>query len=154
MLGQESAAAFTRILFEVFHGVTLERAVASVHLSRSIMEALEAARTADPHGPPETVDRLGGGLVAEEALAIAIYAARVGRDVEHGLRIAVTHGGDSDSTGAVAGNLLGLLHPAGTLAHPWRSEIECADLIARDLAAAREPGDGFAEDYRDRYPGF
>lgn len=113
--------------------------------------------TARPNGAPQTVERLGGGWVAEEALAIAVYAARVGRDVEHGLQIAVTHSGDSDSTGAVAGNLLGLLHPVETLNHRWRSDIECADLIdriARDLAAARDPGNGFAEDYCDRYPGF
>lgn len=157
VLGQEAAVAFARILFEVFHGATLERAVGSVRLSCPIMMALEAAMTARPDGAPETVERLGGGWVAEEALAISVYAARVGRDVEHGLQIAVTHGGDSDSTGAVAGNLLGLLHPAETLTHRWRSEIECADLIdriARDLAAARKPGDGFTEDFCDRYPGF
>lgn len=157
VLGQEAAVAFARILLELFHGATLERAVDAVSLSRPIMAALEAAMTVRPDGAPETVERLGGGWVAEEALAIAVYAARVGRDVGHGLQIAVTHGGDSDSAGAVAGNLLGLLHPAGTLGHRWRSEIECADLIeriARDLAAAREPGTGFAEEYRDLYPGF
>lgn len=157
VLGQEAAVAFARILFEVFHGATLERAVGAVSLSRSIMEALEAAMTARPNGAPQTVERLGGGWVVEEALAIAVYAARVGRDVEHGLQIAVTHSGDSDSTGAVAGNLLGLLHPVETLNHRWRSDIECADLIdriARDNAAARDPGNGFAEDYCDRYPGF
>lgn len=157
VLGQEAAVAFARILFEVFHGATLERAVGSVSLSRPIMMALNAAMAEPADGTPENVERIGGGWVAEEALAIAVYAARVGRDIEHGLQVAVTHGGDSDSTGAVAGNLLGLLHPAETLAHPWREDIECADLIdriARDLAAAREPGDGFAEDYWDRYPGF
>ncbi|QXI66090.1 ADP-ribosyl-[dinitrogen reductase] glycohydrolase (plasmid) [Paracoccus marcusii] len=157
VLGQAAAVAFARILFEVIHGATLERAVGSVSLSRPIMAALEAAMTARPDGAPETTERLGGGWVAEEALAIAVYAARVGHDVEHGLQIAVTHGGDSDSTGAVAGNLLGLLHPAETLDHRWQGEIECADLIDRiasDLAVAREPGDDFAEKYRDRYPGF
>lgn len=157
VLGQEAAVAFARILFEVFHGATLECAVGSVSLSHPIMTALEAAMTAQPDGTAETVERLGGGWVAEEALAIAVYAARVSRDIQHGLQIAVTHSGDSDSTGAMAGNLLGLMHPAETLAHRWRSDIECADLIdriARDLAAAREPGDGFAEDYWDRYPGF
>lgn len=157
VLGQEAAVAFARILFEVFHGATLECAVNAVSLSRPIMAALEAAMTARPDGAPETVERFGGGWVAEEVLAIAVYAARVGRDVEHGLQVAVTHSGDSDSTGAVAGNLLGLLHPAETLSHRWQGEIECADLIdriARDLAAARDPGKDFAEDYWDRHPGF
>ena len=48
----------------------------------------------------ETVESLGGGWVAEEALAIAIYCALVAHDFADGVVLAVNHGGDSDSTGA------------------------------------------------------
>ncbi|WP_136686017.1 ADP-ribosylglycohydrolase family protein [Falsirhodobacter xinxiangensis] len=157
VLGQEAAIAFARILFEVMHGATLERAVEAVRLSRPIMEALDFAMTAPACGSPERVQRLGGGWVAEEALAIAVYSARVARDVTHGLQIAVTHSGDSDSTGAMAGNLLGLLHPTDVLRHEWRSELECTDLIdriARDLARAGDPAGRIADDLRIQYPGF
>jgi ADP-ribosylglycohydrolase len=100
---------------------------------------------------------LGGGWVAEEALSIAIYAARVARDFEHGLRIAVTHSGDSDSTGAIAGNLLGLIFPDQVMSHAWRRQIECADLIDRiaaDLHRAKRPERGFVETMWASYPGF
>ena len=50
---------------------------------------------------------------------------------EQGVSIAVKHSGDSDSTGAIAGNLLGLLYPDEVMAHRWRREIECADLVNR-----------------------
>lgn len=62
--------------------------------------------TGPPSAPvgPETVERLGAGWVAEEALAIGVYAALVSPDVMSALTLAVTHSGDSDSTGAIAGN--------------------------------------------------
>ncbi|MDH2328832.1 ADP-ribosylglycohydrolase family protein [Cereibacter sp. SYSU M97828] len=157
VLGQEAAVAFARILFEVLHGATLDRAVNAVHLSRPIMQALDAAMTAPADGLPERVEQLGGGWVAEEALAIAVYSARVARDAAHGLQVAVTHSGDSDSTGAMAGNLLGLLRPDEVLRHRWLRDLECADIIdriARDLAKAARADHSFADDFRIQYPGF
>ncbi|PKP84515.1 MAG: hypothetical protein CVT80_07725 [Alphaproteobacteria bacterium HGW-Alphaproteobacteria-2] len=75
-------------------------------------------------------------------MAIALHAALCAHGIEDGLRIAVTHSGDSDSTGAIAGNMLGLLYPEQTRAHPWAQTVECADLIAtaaRGLAALSAP---------------
>ena len=77
--------------------------------------ALEAARRlAVEAGPgPATVERLGGGWIAEEALAIGVYAALAYPEPEQfvdALALAVTHSGDSDSTGAICGNILGTLH--------------------------------------------
>ncbi|EYD74036.1 hypothetical protein Rumeso_04407 [Rubellimicrobium mesophilum DSM 19309] len=72
----------------------------------------------------------------------------------------MTHGGDSDSTGAIAGNLLGLLYPQEVMAHPWRREIECADVmerLARDIGAClRNPAvcdDEAPGGIEERYPG-
>lgn len=51
--------------------------------------------------------QIGGGWVAEEALAIAVSAARqAAGDFMRGMRVAICHAGDSDTTGAVAGALL------------------------------------------------
>lgn len=53
---------------------------------------------------------LGGGWVAEETLSIAIFCvARHINDFNACLVAAVNHSGDSDSTGAVAGNILGAI---------------------------------------------
>lgn len=54
--------------------------------------------------------KLGGGWVAEETVAIAIFCVlrHIG-DFEACVVSAVNHGGDSDSTGAVAGNIIGAI---------------------------------------------
>lgn len=43
------------------------------------------------------IKRLGGGWVAEEALAIAVYCAMATNNAEDALLLAVNHDGDSDS---------------------------------------------------------
>ena len=51
---------------------------------------------------------LGRGWVGEEALYIAVFCAlRYADDFAGAIRTAVNHEGDSDSTGAIAGNILG-----------------------------------------------
>ncbi len=87
--------------------------------------ALAAAADApDDAGAPGTLPAaLGEGWVAEEALAIAVYAALVGQAraadpsaaLALALRIGVNHGGDSDSTASLAGQLLGALHGVAVL---------------------------------------
>jgi len=47
--------------------------------------------------------------------------------------LAVNHSGDSDSTGALCGNLLGARHGATAVPAAWREELELHDLI-EDLA--------------------
>lgn len=61
-----------------------------------------------PHD--EAIVKLGQGWVAEEALAISIYCALVACNFKHGVLLAVNHDGDSDSTGSITGNLLGVIH--------------------------------------------
>ena len=41
----------------------------------------------------------------------------------------MNHGGDSDSTGAIAGNLVGAHHGASALRPDWRERVELADVI-------------------------
>ena len=137
--GQDAAAAWALILHDVLRGENLEYAArtACSEVNAETAEAINRARDAPRDGKPETVEALGGGWVADEALAIALYACLCAKDPETGWQIAVTHSGDSDSTGAIAGTLLGVMHPDAVMAHRWRRQVECADLIdrlARDLA--------------------
>lgn len=56
----------------------------------------------------DAIRQLGEGWVAEETLAIGVYCAlKYSDDFQKGIVAAVNHDGDSDSTGAVAGNILG-----------------------------------------------
>lgn len=158
--GRDAARAWAHVLALVLQGTELPAAtdtVLAMTLQPETRRAIEAALRAPPDGRPETVESLGGGWVAEEALAIALYAGRVTRDFEHGLRIAVTHSGDSDSTAAIAGNLLGLLFPDEVMAHDWRRQVECADLIDRiagDLHRAGRGGGNDGDGLAESYPGW
>lgn len=161
--GRDAAAAWAIMLNAVFLGEELRDAVdlARGRFGDETERAIENALSASSEGAPEIVSSLGGGWVAEEALSIALYAALNARSFEHGLQMAVTHSGDSDSTGAIAGNMLGLLFPGEAMAHPWRHEIECADLLTRlsnDLAVVRRAAlDPSSEQFRvlrEHYPGW
>ena len=56
----------------------------------------------------EGIHLLGEGWVGDEALLIAVFCAvRYQNDFAAAIRAAVNHRGDSDSTGAVCGNILG-----------------------------------------------
>jgi ADP-ribosylglycohydrolase len=97
--------------------------------ARAIETALGRSREA-PVGP-ETVEALGGGWVAEEALAIAVYCSLVAPDLEHGLLLAVNHGGDSDSTGSLTGNLLGAALGEDAIPSRWLPDLELRAEVER-----------------------
>ena len=92
---------------------------------------------------------------AEEALSIALYACLAAKTFDDALQIAVFHGGDSDSSGAIAGNMMGLIDPLAALQHRWAPVIEGADLItrlARDYFRLEHEHNG-AEQLARAYPG-
>jgi ADP-ribosylglycohydrolase len=64
----------------------------------------------------QSAGSLGGGWVAEEALAIAICASVAAEDFSDGIVMAVNHSGDSDSSAAITGNVLGALWGEGAIA--------------------------------------
>lgn len=97
------------------------------------------------HGAsPDAVGRLGQGWVAEQALAIALYCSLVAGDFATGVRLAVNHGGDSDSTGAITG-LLGTLWGVATIPERWLAQLELRaeieTLALELLAATADSGD-------------
>lgn len=73
---------------------------------------------------------LGGGWVAEETLAIAIFSVmRYIDDFEKCIVCAVNHGGDSDSTGAVAGNIIGAILGYDAIPDYFKDNIQLQELI-------------------------
>ena len=128
--GQRAAAAWAELLRAVAEGADLETAAAGIAQDNATLTgdessiAITLALRAPRDGTAETVETLGGGWVAEGSLSIALYACLAGREFEDALRTAVTHGGNSDSTGAIAGNMLGLMYPDAVLAHPWSAAVE------------------------------
>ena len=95
------------------------------------------------------IHALGEGWVGDEALAIAVYCAlRHQDDFSAGIIAAVNHKGDSDSTGAVAGNILGAWLGADAIDDGWKTDLELYDIIltiADDLCRAGQ-GEALAAD--------
>ncbi|WP_153457442.1 ADP-ribosylglycohydrolase family protein [Streptomyces smaragdinus] len=168
--GYLSAAAFAVLVHGVVRGESLpaatQRALSLLatrpgheETTQALQRALAQVRVGVP--APERVAELGEGWVAEEALAMGLYCALVAEDVAHGLLLAVNHGGDSDSTGSITGNLLGALLGDTALPPAWLTELEGRGTIlelADDFAletthgSALHTADHVAPGWQARYP--
>lgn len=146
--GQIAAGFLSRVISLLVEGGTLAEAIAATMENASLVEGHEETTTAVQRAldasrqkeiTPELIETLGGGWVAEEALAISLLCALRAESFEHGVRLAVNHSGDSDSTGAITGNLLGLVMGLESLPTAWLDGLELRDVterIARDLFEA------------------
>lgn len=81
------------------------------------------------HPTPQRIDELGGGWVAEEALAIGLWCALSADSLEDGVIKAVNHSGDSDSIGLIAGHLLGIQYGCGAIPARWVGQLELREVI-------------------------
>ncbi|OSZ59514.1 ADP-ribosylglycohydrolase [Streptomyces pharetrae CZA14] len=145
--GYYAAGAFAALTAHLLAGDSVEGAVLRTLrlLARhpgheETTAALEQALDLAAEGAPSAarVERLGAGWVAEEALAIGVYAALAEPRVTDALLLSVNHSGDTDSTGAICGNILGARYGDVSLPHPWLRQVEGRDRIsalADDLAA-------------------
>jgi ADP-ribosylglycohydrolase len=170
--GRLAAGAFAALIALVVLDTPLQDAVMRVRTLlarypghaetlRALDRAQEVAR-ADAQLRPESIVSLGEGWVADEALAIALACALGAPDFESGVRLAVNHDGDSDSTAAIAGNLLGALHGMESIPQRWYAGLEARRIVAEvadDLATFPDwPLGEFVEEtdiseyYRKRYP--
>ncbi len=76
------------------------------------------------------IHELGEGWVAEETLAIAVYCAvKYQDDFEKAICAAVNHKGDSDSTGAVCGNILGTALGYEKIPQRFKENLEFHDKL-------------------------
>lgn len=80
--------------------------------------------------PESAITKLGQGWVAEEALAVSLYCAMKESDFKKALILAVNHDGDSDSTGAICGNILGASYGLDAVPDQWANQVELKELIA------------------------
>lgn len=180
--GYLSAAAFAVILYELFWGRSLE---SGIHRAQTLLaREEESAETLDamnraiefaastaaaaPEGQlpaDRAIPQLGGAWVGEEALAVALYCALTARgDFAGAVRTAVNHDGDSDTTGLLVGQLMGVALGEESLPEHWLRDLELRDTItqiADDLVGFRSwnlipyrDSDGSTRKILDRYPGW
>ena len=80
----------------------------------------------------EAIHALGEGWVAEEALAIGLLCSlRHEDDFAGAITSAVNHGGDSDSTGAIAGNIVGAHLGLAGIPQRYLEHLELRDTISK-----------------------
>ena len=85
----------------------------------------------------DAIKQLGEGWTGDEALAIALYCALRHLDntrantfnFSHALTAAVNHDGDSDSTGAICGNLMGAVVGMDAIGPSSYRDLELKELI-------------------------
>lgn len=144
--GLSRARPLADALTDAFSALTLiEGAEGPVATRLTAAHALAAA------GPPEAeqLAALGDGRDAASALAIALCCVMSLEDASfyglvRALWRAVAHEGSSDTTGAVAGQLLGAALGVEALPQAWLIELEMVEVIerlSRDLFAAATGGE-------------
>ena len=87
----------------------------------------------------DAIRELGEGWVAEETFAIAIYSClKYKNSFEDAIICAVNHDGDSDSTGSVTGNIMGVYLGYDSIPKYYIDNLELKDVIyeiAEDLSS-------------------
>ncbi|MCM1313801.1 MAG: ADP-ribosylglycohydrolase family protein [Muribaculaceae bacterium] len=79
----------------------------------------------------DAIHELGEGWVAEETLSIAVYCAlKYENNFEKAIITSVNHNGDSDSTGAVTGNILGSYLGMNAIPEKFLENLEIKDVIS------------------------
>jgi ADP-ribosyl-[dinitrogen reductase] hydrolase len=172
--GYLAAGAMAALIFDLLDGADLLSAIDHVlpllktrQSHEETLAALDKARRLffSETSNADAIRQLGGGWIAEEALGIGVYCALKATSFENGVIMAVNHDGDSDSTGLIAGHLLGATRGLSEIPGRWLASLELRGVIeemADDLATAGtwllgssdEPEARAEEEYYTRrYPG-
>lgn len=97
------------------------------------------------------IHKLGPGWCGDDAIAVAIYCAlKYQNDFDMAMIASVNHGGDSDSTGAITGNILGAWLGLAGIPEKYLAGLELKDVLlelADDLCA----GERLEETRKARY---
>ncbi|SDY75987.1 ADP-ribosylglycohydrolase [Saccharopolyspora shandongensis] len=162
--GYLPAGVLAVVVHRLLHEDTLEDAVRQARellvqyyghedTDRALQAAEELAKQGKP-SPEELKDTLGGGWAGHEALAIAVCAALSTDTVAAALMVAVNHSGDSDSTAAICGNIVGARYGSTALPGVWLRDLkqrEIVETLAKDalleFSAAPPTGDAWASRY-------
>jgi ADP-ribosylglycohydrolase len=103
----------------------------------------------------KAIESLGRGWVADEAFAIALYAClKYQNNFEDAIVCAINHDGDSDSTGAIAGNLMGALLGYSKIPDYYKYNVELQDIaltFADDIYSIRNENWQIDTEWKNKY---
>jgi len=161
--GYLSAGALSYLIASIIEGQDIKKAVKETlkeledyenheECTLAILKALELSESDIADG--DAIGLLGEGWVGEEALAISIYCSlKYQADFTKAITTAVNHGGDSDSTGAITGNILGSYLGINCIPSDWVEHVELSESILQisdDLLKGYQD----TEEWWNRYPGY
>lgn len=144
-LGYLPSAMFAHIIYEIVYGAERPLKEIVLEAEETMQEVFEDTEGVDVMSrltelavelsennekDLDNIHKLGEGWVADEAFAIALYCVlKYENDFSAALTAAVNHKGDSDSTGAVAGNIIGALTGYENMNDKWKEDLELSDVI-------------------------
>lgn len=161
--GYLSAGALAYLIALIIEGQDIETAIKHTLLelkrhahhkecSYFLNQAFELYQSDVPDA--DAIAQLGEGWVGEEALAISVYCALTYQDdFKKAIVTAVNHSGDSDSTGAITGNILGAYLGVKQIPSEWVKNVELSESIlqiADDLLIRHLD----TKEWWNRYPGY
>ncbi|WP_309501070.1 type VII secretion system-associated protein [Saccharopolyspora gloriosae] len=100
-------------------------------------------------------DLIGGGWTGHEALAIAVCAALSNDGIGPAVMAAVNHSGDSDSTGAICGAIVGAREGVSAMPGIWLRDLkqrETVEKLTTDALVEFGPQPRTDETWAQRYP--
>lgn len=144
-LGYIPAAALVHIIQLVAHDPNITLLAAVQESMAAVKECFPAAKYLDvllnlmkravdlsskEMDDVDAIREFGEGWVAEETLAIAIYCSlKYSSSFGKAIVASVNHGGDSDSTGAVTGNIMGAYVGLRAIPEKYIEHLELKDTI-------------------------
>lgn len=171
--GYLSAGFFASIISDLAIGEELEKSISyalnilkkwdnyeeTYRAVESTLSLFENTKSKRLEIKPEIIEELGQGWIAEEALALSLFASLIFKDdFRSGVLFSVNHSGDSDSTGSITGNILGLINSIESIPKCWVDNLkdnEIVKQVAEDLHI-RVKGDTYEPDdeWLIKYPPF
>ena len=141
--GYISAGIFACIIAEIMLGKNLEQCVnIALDIAKEYKgheECMIAIKKAlyfasNDLDTKSAIKQIGEGWVGEEALAIALYCSlKYKNEFDRAIIAAINHDGDSDSTGSITGNILGVYLGIQKIPKKWIEKLELLEVIT-DIA--------------------
>lgn len=159
--GYLSAGVLSNIISSIIEGEEIETAVTNSlevlmkqpdhgEVSKIMLKAIKLAN--ESTDDIQAIKTLGEGWIGEQALAISLYCAlKYKHNFEKALIVAVNHSGDSDSTGAITGNILGAYQGISKIPPNLIDAVEFSEelqMLADDLVIKYED----TEEWEEKYP--
>jgi len=174
--GYLCAGAFATIIQQLKYGENLESAIAgalsllcshpgheetlhAITAAVDLFHQTEAGVQSGTLNLADQISRLGKGWVGEEALAISLFCGlHYEHDFRRGVLASVNHSGDSDSTGSITGNILGLINGIQSIPEKWISNLRSAKIVlqvGKDLhIGCKGDTDEEEDEWWRKYPGY